>query len=244
MKFKNPIIFFDLETTGVDTMNDKIVQIATVKILPNGERESKEYLINPDRPIPKEASDVHGITDEMVKDKPLFSKYARALNDYYKGCDIGGYNSNQFDMSMLIEEFKRCGIDFDTTNRNYVDVMKLEAQLNPRTLEAVYQRYTGNNIENAHDALADVNATIEVLENQIEAHGLTLDTAELDKISQGDNLRVDVAGKLCNIDGKICWSFGKHKGNPVKDTPSYANWFLGQSVPSETEKIIREQLKK
>lgn len=242
MKFKNPIIFFDLETTGVDTMNDKIVQIATVKILPNGERESKEYLINPDRPIPKEASDVHGITDEMVKDKPLFSKYAKNLNTYFENCDIGGYNSNQFDMSMLIEEFKRSGIDFDTSNRNYVDVMKLESQLNPRTLEAVYNRYTGNNIENAHDALADVNATIEVLESQIEVHGLVFDTEELDKLSQGDNLRVDVAGKLCNINGKICWSFGKHKGNPVKDTPSYANWFLGTSVPSETAKIIKEQL--
>ena len=243
MKFKKPIIFFDLETTGVDVMKDKVVQIAIVKLFPDGTRETKKYLINPDMPIPTEASNVHGITDEMVKDKPLFSKYATSLYAYIEDCDIGGYNSNQFDIPLLIEEFSRCGIEFVTVNRNYIDVLKLETALNPRTLSAVYRRYTGEELSDAHDALVDVNATIDILVKQLETHSVDTDASVIDKLTQGTSKRVDIAGKLIDIDSKICWGFGKHKGNPVKDTPSYASWYLKQSVPSETAKIIIKELK-
>lgn len=246
MKFLKPIVFFDLETTGVDTMKDRIVQIATVKLFPDGTRENKEYLINPTIPIPEGASEVHGITDEMVKDKPVFDHYAKNLNKYLEGCDLGGYNSNQFDVPLLIEEFRRSGIEFDTDNRSYVDVMQIERKLNPNTLEAVYKRYMGKEIENAHDASADTFATVDVVLKQIENIDVEegADLAEaLDTFAQGDEKRVDIAGKLCEIDGEICWTFGKHKGEPVKNTSSYAAWFLRQSVPKQTADIIRNTLK-
>ena len=171
LKINKPICFFDLETTGVDTMKDRIVEIAVIKIFPNGNRESKKYLINPEMPIPKEASDVHGITDEMVADCPTFSKYAKNLNEYMGDSDLGGYNSNSFDIPMLVEEFKRSGIVFDLKNRNYVDVLNIEKQVSSRKLGDVYSRYTDKILEGAHDALIDIEATIEILDNQIEKHG-------------------------------------------------------------------------
>lgn len=238
MKLQRPIIFFDLETTGVDVIIDKVIQIATLKIFPNGDIEEKDYLINPTIPIPKEASEVHGIYDEDVKDKPTFEKYAKNLFKYFEGCDIGGYNSNQFDIPLLIEEFNRCKLELDLTDINFLDVMKIESELNPRTLEAVYKRYTGNDLTDAHDALADVRGTYEVFKKQVEQLNLT-SLKEVDKFSQGENERVDVAGKLCNIEGEICWTFGKNKSRPVKNDISYAMWYLRQSVPSETAKIIK-----
>lgn len=240
MKLEKPIIFFDLETTGVDTAVDRIVQIATIKIFPDLKVEEKKYLINPLIPIPKEASDVHGITDDMVKDSPTFDKYAKNLNKYFEGCDIGGYNSNQFDLPLLIEEFMRSGIDFDVDNRNYVDVLKLETVLNSRKLGDVYKRYTGKELDGAHDALNDVRATVDILKAQIVKFNLSGDLAEIDKLSQGENERVDLAGKLCKINGEICWTFGKNIKQPILSDPNYLSWFLKQSVPSETRKIINK----
>lgn len=246
---EKPIAFFDLETTGVDVVNDKIVQIAVVKISPDGDIEKKKMLINPGRPIPKEASDVHGILDEHVKDKPYFKQISKSLYLYLEGCDIGGYNSNQFDVPMLIEEFRRVGLHFDITERNFIDVMRIERVLHPGTLEAVYERYTGKTLDGAHDALADVVATYEVFLhqlNKVKALGLleSFDIESIDIYSQGESKRVDLAGKLCEIDNKICWTFGKGKGNPVRETPSFAAWFLKQSIPYQTAQIIIAELKK
>lgn len=244
MKLEKPIIFFDLETTGVDTTVDRIVQIATIKIYPDGQREEKNYLINPTIPIPQEASDVHGITDEDVKDEPTFEKFAKSLFNYFNNSDIGGYNSNNYDVPLLVEEFKRSGLDFDVSGRNYIDVLRIETELNPRTLEAVYKRYTGKELSGAHDALADVKGTIEVFEKQLSHFDDNIGFDEVDKFSQGDKERVDLAGKLCKIDGQICWTFGKNRNLPITRDVQYAMWYLRQSVPSETAKIIKETLNK
>lgn len=244
MKFKKPIAFLDLETTGVDILKDRIVQIAVIKINVDGTTDEKQMLINPSISIPLGASEVHGITDEMVVDSPKFSQIAVSLNLFLDGCDLGGYNSNYFDVPLLIEEFKRCGIDFSLENRNFVDVFNIERQLNKRNLSSVYKRYTGKDLDGAHDAMIDVRATIEILEKQIEINNLEIDSEKLDLLSQGDVKRVDLAGKLCEIDGEICWAFGKHYQKPIKNDISYVNWFLTQQVPSETEKIIRKTLSK
>lgn len=244
MKFNKTIAFIDLETTGVDILKDKIVQIAVIRITPDGTREEKEMLINPLISIPEGASEVHGITDEMVKDSPSFNKIAVNLNKFIEGCDIGGYNSNSFDVPLLIEEFKRCGIDFSLENRNFVDVFNIEKQLNRRNLSSVYKRYTGKELDGAHDALVDVRATIEILEKQVSINELEIDSEKLDLLSQGDVKRVDLSGKLCEIDGEVCWTFGKNYGKPIRNDISYVNWFLTQQVPSETESIIRNILNK
>ena len=244
MKFKKPIAFLDLETTGVDILKDRIVQIAVIKINVDGTTDEKQMLINPSIPIPVGASEVHGITDNMVVDAPFFKQISIGLNNFLNGCDLGGYNSNYFDIPLLIEEFKRCGIDFSLENRNFVDVFNIERQLNKRNLSSVYKRYTGKDLEGAHDAMIDVKATIEILEKQIEINGLEVDSELLDALSQGDDKRVDLAGKLCEIDGEICWNFGKNYKKPIKDDINYVNWFLTQQVPSDTENIIRKNLSK
>lgn len=240
MKFKKPIIFFDLETTGVDTMVDKIVQIATIKIDPKGHKEEKSYLVNPEMPIPVGASAVHGITDDMVKDSPTFSKYAKGLSEYLQGCDIGGYNSNNYDIPLLLEEFSRVGVELDMSETNFVDVLAIERQLNPNTLSAVYERYMGQPLEDAHDALIDVKATVSILEQQIALHKIKSDASALDAFSQGENKRVDIAGKLCEIDGEVCWTFGKYRHQPLKNDLSYVSWFLKQPIPTQTKKIINK----
>jgi len=242
MKFKKPIIFFDLETTGVSVTNDRIVQIATVKIDEHGNKETKEYLINPTVHIPKEASDIHGITDDMVKDKPTFDAYAKNLYNYFEGCDIGGYNSNSFDIPLLMAEFKRVGIVFDINTKSLVDVMLIERKANSLKLTEVYKRYTGKDFDNAHDATADVEATIVVLQNQIEKYKLVSDSEVLDIFTQGDSKRVDISGKLHIIDSNICWGFGKHKDKPINTDIGYARWFLGTDVPVDTELIIKKEL--
>lgn len=238
MKLKKPIIFFDLETTGVDTTKDRIVQIATIKLFPDGSQESKTYLINPEINIPKEASDVHGITDEMVKDSPTFKKYSKNLLKYFENSDIGGYNSNRFDVPLLIEEFRRCDLEFDI-KRAYLDVMQIEQELNPRTLSGVYNRYMGKELEDAHDALNDVKATLEIFNCQTEKLSELKTVEEIDKFSQGDKPRVDLAGKLQIIDDEICWTFGKHKDKPITTDYQYASWVLTTSIPKETEDIIK-----
>lgn len=242
LKLNKPICFFDLETTGVDTMKDRIVEIAVIKLFPNGDKETKKYLINPEMPIPKEASDVHGITDGMVKDCPPFSKYAKNLNEYIGDSDLGGYNSNSFDIPLLVEEFLRCGIVFDLKRRNYVDVLNIEKQVSSRKLGDVYQRYTGKVLDGAHDALIDIDATIEILENQIEKHGLDFSIEALDEFSQGENKRIDMAGKLIYVEDKICWAFGKNFKKPILDDMGYVFWFLKQEVPNETRIIINKIL--
>lgn len=240
-----PIVFFDLESTGVSTTKDRIVQIGAIKLLPNGTEEVKNVLINPTIPIPHEATMVHGVSDEDVKDKPKFRQIAKSFAAWLSGCDLAGYNSDNFDIPMLIEEFDRAGIVFPEQNTNFIDVLKIERMVSSHKLGETYKRYTGEELEDAHDALADVRATLTIFQKQLEKHPtLPINAADIDALCQGENKRVDFAGKLYEQDGLIYWRFGKHKGQLVSETTSYANWVLGSDFPSETKAQIRKVLAK
>lgn len=240
MKITKPIIFFDLETTGVDITNARIVQIACIKIDLDGNKEEKSMLIKPLIPIPKDASDIHGLTDEMVKDAPYFSQIAVALFKYFKGCDIGGYNSDNYDIPLLIQEFERCNIEFPTWELNTVDVLKHERLLNPNTLEAVYERYTGNTLEGSHDALNDVRATLEVLLHQIKTNEEKT-PQEIDLECQGNKKRYDFGNKTyLDKDGVVRWSFGKNLNKSVLEDIGYLEWVLKSDFPNE----LKNKLKK
>ncbi len=237
---QKPIVFFDLETTGVNTSSDRIVQIGAIKRLADGTEEVKNVLINPTIPIPEGATMVHGISNEDVQDKPKFVQVAKSFASWLAGCDLAGYNSDNFDVPMLIEEFSRAGIEFPEEGTNFIDVLKMERMVNSHTLENTYKRYTGEELKGAHDALADVRATLEIFNRQLEKNEeLPKDAAAIDAYCQGDNKRVDYAGKLYQKDGGIYWRFGKHKGKLVSETASYAKWVLDSDFPSETKKQIR-----
>ncbi len=244
MILEKPIVFFDLETTGVNTVKDRIVQIALLKIMPNGEQEQKKTLVNPQMDIPAEATEVHGITNEMVVGAPLFSQIAKSLAEQLHGCDIAGYNSDNFDVPLLIEEFSRAGIEYPQAGEqiSFVDVLKLERKVNSHKLEETYKRYTGKELDGAHDALNDVIATAEILFAQLEKIGEQLSPAQIDELCQGDKKRHDYAGKLYEVEGVVYWSFGKHKDTPVKDEPQYADWVLRSDFPADTKNKIRKIL--
>jgi DNA polymerase-3 subunit epsilon len=240
MKITKPIIFFDLETTGIAIQVDRIVQIACIKIDLDGNKEEKNILVKPLIPIPKEASDIHGITDETVKDAPYFSQIAKSLFNYFENCDIAGYNSDSFDVPMLIEEFGRCDIEFPTWELNLVDVLKYERLLNPNTLEAVYERYTGVKLLGSHDALNDVRATLEVLMHQLE-NKPDATPEDIDIYCQGNRKRHDVGGKTyINENGDVCWAFGKNMHKPVVNDMGYFEWVLKNEFPTE----LKTKLKK
>lgn len=239
MKINRPIVFFDLETTGVSVTKDRIVQIACIKIDLDGNKEEKKLLINPTIPIPKEASDVHGISDEMVKDAPLFKNISKALYFFFKDCDVAGYNSDSFDIPLLTEEFARVGINFLDWEYNLVDVLKHERLLHSNKLADVYKRYTGNDLDGAHDALNDVRATVEILFHQIEGK-TEITPAEIDSLCQGENKRFDVAGKAyVDKEGVVRWTFGKNINQPVLQDSKYLEWVMNNDFPSESKNKLR-----
>ena len=245
MKITKPIIFFDLETTGLDLSKDRTVSIATIKISMDGEKEEKKILINPEILIPKEASDIHGITDEMVADAPTFKQVSKSLFTYFENCDIAGFNSDYYDVPLLMKEFSRCGIDFPTWELNLIDVLKFERALNSNRLEEVYKRYTGQALEGAHDALNDIRATFEVLMCQLQKHGKEdLTPQDIDLICQGERKRFDLSGKTyLNASGEVCWAIGKNANNPVNKDMNYLNWVLNSDFPEETKAKLRTLLK-
>lgn len=200
LKLKRPIVFFDLETTGVDTATDRIVEISLVKIGVDGSKSVKTRRINPERHIPEEATEVHGITDEDVKDEPTFRQIAKSLAQYIEGCDFGGFNSNRFDLPMLVEEFMRAGVDVDFRKRKFIDVQNIFHRKEQRTLVAAYKFYCDKDLANAHSAEADTLATYEVLEAQIERYPDIGDTVEqLSEFSSNGEI-VDFAGRLAMND--------------------------------------------
>ena len=245
MKITRPIIFFDLETTGLDLSKDRAVSIATLKIDMDGQKEEKKILINPEMLIPKEASDIHGITDGMVEDAPTFKQISKSLFTYFENCDIAGFNSDYYDVPLLMKEFSRCGIDFPTWELNLIDVLKFERMLNSNKLEEVYKRYTGQALEGAHDALNDIRATFEVLMCQLQKHGKEdLTPEEIDLMCQGERKRFDLSGKTyLNASGEVCWSIGKNANNPVTKDTAYLNWVLNSDFPEETKVKLRTLLK-
>jgi DNA polymerase-3 subunit epsilon len=240
MEITKPIIFFDLETTGVEINTARIVQIACIKINADGSKEEKEILINPTIPIPKDASEVHGITDEMVKDAPKFFNIAKSLFSFFEGCDIAGYNSDSYDLPLLCEEFGRCNIEFPTWEVNLIDVLKYERLLNPNNLASVYKRYTGKELDGAHNAMNDVRATFEILMCQLE--GKQEQTPEqIDLYCQGERKRYDIGGKTyIDKEGNVRWSFGKNMHKLVLDDLGYYQWVLKNDFPTE----LKNKLKK
>jgi len=244
MKLTRPLALFDLETTGTNTQQDKIVSIAVIKILPDGSKEQKTMLIDPGIPIPPQATEVHGITDQMVQGKPKFINISKSLKDFLNGSDIGGYNSDEFDLQMLIQEFHRCQIEFPDWELNLVDAFKIERKLNPHTLGDTYKRYTGKDLEGAHDAMEDTIATELVLECQVSRlvelmEGEEITVEFLDKFAQGENTRFDYAGKAYVKEGVVYWSFGKNRDKDVLKDRSYLNWVLNSDFPIQTKKKLK-----
>ncbi|WP_299452963.1 3'-5' exonuclease [uncultured Microscilla sp.] len=243
MQIKKPIVFFDLETTGTDTLNDRIVQIAIIKLAADGTREEKERLINPTIPIPPVVTKVHGVSDEMVKDAPTFHQVAKSLFEFIKGCDLAGYNHLNFDMPLLIEEFARAGVVFPEPDVQYIDVMKIYYHFHPRTLSAAYQLYCQKELENAHNAMADTQATLEIFESQLTTH-----FDEEPSINEIHNLcfssrHVDFSRRLArDKEGEIVFAFGKHKGERVRDNRGYAEWMLKGGFPADTKRVLQELL--
>ena len=237
---KRPIIFFDIESTGLNVVLDRIIQIGAIKMLPEGNTEEKNVLINPGMPIPKEAIEIHGITDEMVKDKPVFSNVAKSMLGWFRGCDLAGHNICNFDIPIIAEEFARCDITFPDESINFIDTLKIERMVNSHKLEDCYFRYTMKALGgDAHDALADSRASMEVFAEQTGTHDLPSNMADLEVFSNDGKKRVDFAGKLeLNDEGVICYAFGKSKGIPVIKDLGFGRWMLGKDFPTNTKKWI------
>lgn len=246
LNLTRPIAFIDLETTGVNISNDRIVEIAIVKILTDGTRQVKRKLINPQIPIPAGASDVHGITDEMVKDAPIFKQVANEIKQFIENCDLGGYNSNRFDIPMLIEEFLRAGVPFSADGRKLVDVQKVFHMMEQRTLGAAYKFYCNKTLEDAHSAEADATATWEVLEAQIERYPQIGNTVESIVKFTGEDDIVDFARRFVKENGVEVFNFGKHKGKPVvqvlKEEPQYYDWMMKGDFAMNTKQKLTEIL--
>jgi len=241
LKLVRPIVFFDLETTGVNINKDQIVELAVCKIHPDGTVEKKERRFCPTIPIEDGATDVHGISNEDVKDEPAFSSVAKGIKDFFEDCDIAGYNSNEFDVPILMNELKRAGVELDITDVVFIDVLKLERKLNSNKLGDVYKRYTGKNLEDAHAALADTDATVAIFANQIKRTESTNLNEVLDFV-QGEEKMVDLAGKLYEKAGEWYWTIGKDKNKPLRESVGFINWALKQDFPEETKEKLRYYL--
>ncbi|MEZ3442450.1 3'-5' exonuclease [uncultured Alistipes sp.] len=245
LNLKRPIVFFDLETTGVDTARDRIVEISLVKVMPDGREIVKTRRINPGMHIPAEASAIHHITDEDVKDCPQFAQIAKSLAQFLEGCDFGGFNSNRFDLPVLVEEFLRAGVDVDFKRRRFIDVQNIFHKMEQRTLVAAYKFYCDKNLEEAHSAEADTLATYEVLKAQLDRYPeLQNDVAALAEFSTRDKT-ADYAGRiLINEKGEEVFGFGKYKGRKVEEIfdsePSYYAWMMNGDFPLYTKKVITE----
>lgn len=243
LKLSKPICFFDLETTGIDITKDRIIEISILKVYPNGNKESKTWLVNPTIPIPKAASDVHGITDERVAGEPTFKELAKQIHNMIKDSDLAGYNSDRFDIPLLAEEMLRAEVDFDLGNRVSVDVQTIFHKMEQRTLSAAYKFYCGKDLIDAHTASADTNATYEILKAQLDRYdSLENNIKKLSEFTYRKQI-ADFAGFIgYNDKGEEIFTFGKHKGKRVEDIfdeePGYFGWLLGADFPLYTKKIL------
>lgn len=246
LKLTRPLAFIDLETTGINLGSDRIVEIGMIKILPDGNRSAKRKLLNPEMPIPQASSDIHGITNEMVKDAPSFKQAANDIRQFLDNCDLSGYNSNRFDIPMLVEEFLRAGVDFDMKGRKLVDVQKVFHMMEQRTLTAAYKFYCHKNLEGAHSAEADARATMEILEAQVERYPQMGNTIDSILKFTGEEVVVDFARRFVMEKGVEVFNFGKHKGRPVtevlKAEPQYYDWMMRGDFPLHTKQKLTEIL--
>lgn len=243
LNLTKPICFFDLETTGVNITHDRIVEISILKVHPNGTEESKTWLVNPEMPIPAEVTAIHGIDNAKVANEPTFKELAKEIYNMIKDSDLGGFNSNRFDIPLLAEEMLRADVDFDMKNRQSVDVQTIFHKMEQRTLSAAYKFYCDKNLDDAHSAEADTNATYQVLKAQIEKYEeLENDTKFLAEFSSRKKF-ADFAGFIIyNKKGDECFSFGKHKGKLVTEIlekePGYFGWLLNADFPLYTKKVL------
>ncbi len=254
LNLKKDLVFFDLETTGPNITRDRIIEIAAIKLFQDGNEEKKRWLVNPGMPIPPSSTSIHGITDKDVKDAPKFEEIANEIFAFFKDCDLGGYNHIKFDIPLLMEEFARLEINFDLKNRRLLDAQKIFFFMEPRTLSAAYRFYCDKDLENAHSAMADTEATLEVLKAQIKKYkGVVppgLETApisenldDVHKLAVGN--MVDLAGRIVyNKEGEKVFNFGKHKGKKVSDIfskePSYYDWMMRGDFAADTKKHLTE----
>ena len=243
IELDRPLVFFDLETTGVNITSDRIVEISILKVFPNGKEERHTWKVNPEMPIPPETTAVHGISDEDVKDAPTFKQLAKDIHNLIKDSDLAGFNSNRFDIPLLAEEMLRVDMDFDMKSRVAVDVQTIFHKKEQRTLSAAYKFYCNESLENAHSAEADTVATYEVLKAQLDKYDdLENDAKFLAEFSSRKKF-ADFAGFLIyNKEGQECFSFGKHKGKLVTDVleqePGYFGWILNADFPLYTKKVL------
>lgn len=244
LNLKNPVVFFDLETTGTNITADRIVEICYLKVYPNGNEESKTMRINPEMHIPETSTAIHGITDDDVADCPTFKEAAANIARDFEGADIAGFNSNRFDVPLLVEEFLRAGIDLDLTKRKFIDVQVIYHKLEQRTLSAAYKFYCGKNLEDAHTAEADTRATYEVLKAQLDKYPdvLTNDVEFLSEYSTYSK-NVDFAGRMVYDDNGVeVFNFGKYKGIPVAQVlqrdMGYYGWIMKGEFSLNTKNIL------
>lgn len=244
LNLKNPLVFFDLETTGTSIISDRIVEICYLKVYPNGNEESKTMRINPEMPIPEASSAIHGIYDADVADCPTFKDVAKKIAADIEGCDLAGFNSNRFDIPVLAEEFARAGVDIDLMKRKFVDVQVIYHKLEQRTLSAAYKFYCDKNLEDAHTAEADTRATYEVLKAQLDRYADVLenDIAFLSNYSSF-NKNVDFAGRIVyNEQGVEVFNFGKYKGMSVaevlKKDMGYYGWIMNGDFTLNTKNVL------
>lgn len=246
LQLSKPICFIDLETTGINVSIDKIVEIAIIKILPDGTKQIKRKLVNPEMPIPPASTEIHGISDDMVKDAPNFKAIANEVKQFIEGADMGGYNSNRFDIPMLNEEFLRAGIAIDMESRKLLDVQKVFHMMEQRTLSAAYKFYCNKNLEDAHTAEADAMATYEVLEAQVARYPNLGNTVDAIVKFTGEDQIVDFARRFIMDNGVETFNFGKHKGKPVtqvlKDEPQYYDWMMKGDFALHTKQKLTEIL--
>lgn len=252
LKLDKPLVFLDLETTGLNTSKDRIVDITLLKIHPDGQEESKTRLINPEMPIPEDAIKVHGITDEKVADEPAFRQIAKGFKEFLEGCDLCGFNIKGYDLPLLEAEFRRVGVEFSRSGRRIIDTKAIFHRFHPRDLEAAYRQYCGKELKNSHASDVDARASAEILASQLEIH------AELPRDIEGlhqfccdpqEANWVDPDGKFICCDGEITFNFGKkHKGKPLKEVaetdPGYLEWILTDDFSAEVKRIAKDALPK
>ena len=257
---KRPLVFFDLETTGTNIVNDRIVEISIVKISPDGTREVKTRRLNPEMHIPEEASAVHGIYDKDVENEPTFRQISQSLYIYLEDCDLGGYNIIKFDVPVLVKEFSRAGLQFSLENRRIIDAYNLYCKMEPRTLSATYKRFCCKSLEEAHSAEADTLATVEVFEAELERYSRM---SKEDMPEDAEFVKdLDVLHKLCNPEipdavdpeGKFRWKgeevvvgFGKNNGIPLRqiavENPEFLRWMIRVDFSREVKQIAQNALK-
>ena len=245
LKIERPLCFFDLETTGINITNDRIVEIAILKLNPDEKIEKKVWLVNPEMLIPKEVSEIHGITDDKVADAPTFKEISKTIYNFIKGSDLAGYNSDRFDIPLLMEEFLRSEIDFETKNLRTIDVQTIFHKMEQRNLTAALKFYCNKKLENAHSAMVDTQATYDVLMSQLDRYSDLEPSISFLSDFTTRRKNADFAGYIVfNKKDEECFSFGKHKGQTVENIldkePGYFGWLLKSDFPLYTKKILTQ----